>query len=69
MRQLPVRKGGIVDRAHGCAVVRSDYAAVRERIAGVACVLINDIPQAGEIVMRIVAKADCFSPARLGGIG
>ena len=62
-----------MDRAHGCAVVRSDYAAVREPrdfdIAGVACVLINDIPQAGEIVTRIVAKADCFSPARLGGIG
>jgi nitronate monooxygenase len=56
--------------------VGRDYAAARERddfdiagvIAGEACALIDDIPQAGDIVKRIVAEAERLLPARLGGV-
>ena len=57
--------------------VGREYAAARERgdfdiagvIAGEACALIQDIPQAGEIVRRIVAEAENLLPPRLGGVG
>ena len=57
--------------------VGREYAAARERgdfdiagvIAGEACALIQDIPQAGEIVRRIVAEAEHLLPPRLGGVG
>jgi nitronate monooxygenase len=57
--------------------VGQDYAAARERgdfdiagvIAGEACALIHDIPQAGDIVKRIVVEAERLLPARLGGFG
>jgi nitronate monooxygenase len=57
--------------------IGQDYAAAREPgdldiagvIAGEACALIHDIPQAGEIVQRIVAEAERLLPARLGGSG
>jgi hypothetical protein len=57
--------------------IGQEYASARERgnfdIAGVrageACSLIHDIPQAGEIVQRIVAEAERLLPARLGGSG
>ena len=57
--------------------VGRDYAAARERgdfdiagvIAGEACALIHDIPEASEIVRRIVAEAERLLPARLGGVG
>ena len=57
--------------------VGQDYAAARERgdfdiagvIAGEACALIHDMPQAGDIVKRIVAEAERLLPAHLGGTG
>ena len=57
--------------------IGEEYAAARERgdfdiagvIAGEACALIHDIPQAGEIVQRIVAEAERLLPAHLGGTG
>jgi nitronate monooxygenase len=57
--------------------VGRDYAAARDRgdfdiagvIAGEASALIRDIPQAGEIVKRIVAEAEGLLPLRLGGLG
>ena len=55
--------------------VGGEYTAARERsdfdvagvIAGQACALIQDIPQACEIVRRIVAEAEHLLPPRLGG--
>jgi nitronate monooxygenase len=38
-------------------------------IAGEACALIHDIPQAGEIVKRIIGEAERLLPTRLGGVG
>jgi nitronate monooxygenase len=57
--------------------VSQDYAAARERgdfdIAGViaseACALIHDIPQASEIVRRIIGEAERLLPIRFGGVG
>jgi nitronate monooxygenase len=57
--------------------VERDYTVARERgdfdiagvIAGEACALIHDIPQAGEIVTRIISEAERLLPMRLGGIG
>ena len=57
--------------------VERDYTLARERgdfdiagvIAGEACALIHDIPQAGEIVTRIISEAERLLPIRLGGIG
>jgi nitronate monooxygenase len=57
--------------------VGRDYAAARERgdfdvaavIAGEACALIDDIPTAGEIVRRIVAKAEHLLVSHRGGAG
>jgi nitronate monooxygenase len=57
--------------------VSREYAAAREAgdfdiagvIAGEACALIHDIPEAGEIVKRIVAEAEGLLPTRLGGLG
>ena len=54
--------------------VGREYAAARERgdfdiarvIAVEACALIQDIPQAGEIVRRIAAEAEHLLPPRLG---
>jgi nitronate monooxygenase len=56
--------------------VERDYTVARERgdfdiagvIAGEACALIHDIPQAGEIVTRIISEAERLLPMRLGGI-
>jgi nitronate monooxygenase len=57
--------------------VERDYTAARELgdfniagvIAGEACAVVNDIPQAGEIVRRIIDEAERLLPARLGGVG
>jgi len=57
--------------------VERDYTTARERgdfdiagvIAGEACALIHDIPQAGEIVKRIIGEAERLLPTRLGGVG
>jgi len=57
--------------------VGRDYAAAREQgdfdiaavIAGEACALIDDIPMAGEIVHRIVAKAEHLLMPRRGSAG
>ena len=57
--------------------VERGYTAARERgdfgiagvIAGKACALVHDIPQAGEIVKQIIAEAERLLPARLGGVG
>ena len=56
--------------------VGGEYTAARERsdfdvagvIAGQACALIQDIPQAGEILRRIVSEAEHLLPPRLGGV-
>jgi len=56
--------------------VERDYTTARERgdfdiagvIAGEACALIHDIPQAGEIVKRIIDMAERLLPTRLGGV-
>jgi nitronate monooxygenase len=56
--------------------VSRDYAAARERgdfdiagvIAGEACALIDDIPQADEIVRRIIGEAERLLPKGLGGV-
>jgi nitronate monooxygenase len=57
--------------------VQRDYTAARERgdfdiagvIAGEACALIHDIPQAGEIVSRIIGEAERLLPIRFGRVG
>jgi len=57
--------------------VGRDYAAAREQgdfdiaavIAGEACALIDDIPTAGEIVHRVVAKAEHLLPPRRDSAG
>ena len=69
-------EGGIA-RHPVAALEAGDRAAARERgdydiagvIAGEASALIHDIPEAGEIVRRIVAEAEHLLPSRLGGIG
>jgi nitronate monooxygenase len=57
--------------------VQRDYSVARERgdfdiagvIAGEACALIHDIPEAGEIVRRSIGEAERLLPTRLGGVG
>jgi len=56
--------------------VSQNYTTARERgdfdiagvIAGEASALIHDIPQAGEIVRRIIGEAERLLPKRLGGV-
>jgi hypothetical protein len=57
--------------------VEGDYTAARERgdfdiagvIAGEACALIHDIPQAGEIVKWAIGEAERLIPLHQGGVG
>jgi hypothetical protein len=57
-----------VQREHTAARERGDFD-IAGVIAGEACALIHNIPQADEIVNRITEEAERLPPTRLGGVG